>query len=332
MDAVSVVTARAVAADREEPSSGILALACGGLLDAPGITGAPGAALAALSGRIIEWAERFSTALATDTLPPGRAFAEVVRAAVAERPVLLAVDDAQWLDAETYRTFEVLLRDLAFEPLALLLAVAVENVPRELDAIRARFGREVAGDVVGLQPLTSADIAELAAHALPGTSPQQLHRLVRRVETDSAGIPLLIVELLHAIASGLDPEALAAGWPAPFRTLDHTLPGELPDSLVAAIRVGFRRLSSGAQHTLATAAVLGDHTTLRELAAVTALGEDGTATALDELEWSRWLLADARGYAFVARILRDVLAHDMLTPGQRQRIKEQRKRLDPTMT
>jgi DNA-binding GntR family transcriptional regulator len=42
--------------------------------------------------------------------------------------------------------------------------------------------------------------------------------------------------------------------------------------------------------------------------------------ALDELEWQRWITSDARGYAFVARIVRDIVGRDMLTAGQRRRI------------
>ena len=326
MDAVSVVAARAVAADRGDPASGILALACGGLLDAPGIAGAPGSALAGLAARIAEWAERFRGPTGIEAMPLSRGFAEIVRAAAAERPVLIAIDDAQWLDAESYRTLEVLLRDLARAPLALLLSVPADNPPAELDALRARLGRDVAGEVVRLEPLAAADVAALVTQIMPGLQETQRNRLARRVLADSAGLPLLAVELLHAIASGLDPEELAGGWPAPLRTLDHTLPGDLPDTLIAAIRVGFRRLSGEAQRTLATAAVLDDLVKPGELAAITGLGEDVTAAALDELEWSRWLLADARGYAFVARIVRDVVGRDMLTPGQRQRIAERRAR------
>ena len=326
LDAVSVVAARAVAADRGDPASGILALACGGLLDAPGIAGAPGSALAALAARIAEWAERFRGPTGMEAMSLSRGFAEVVRAAAAERPVLIAIDDAQWLDAESYGTLEVLLRDLVRAPLALLLSVQADNPPAELDALRARVGRDMAGEVVRLEPLAAADIAALVTQMMPGLEEAQRDRLTRRVLADSAGLPLLAVELLHAIASGLDPEELAGGWPAPLRTLDHTLPGDLPDTLVAAIRVGFRRLSGEAQRTLATAAVLDDRVAPRELAAITGLGEQVTAAALDELEWSRWLLADARGYAFVARIVRDVVGRDMVTPGQRQRIAERRAR------
>ena len=34
----------------------------------------------------------------------------------------------------------------------------------------------------------------------------------------------------------------------------------------------------------------------------------------------RWLTAESRGYNFVARIVRDVVARDMVMPGQHQRI------------
>jgi hypothetical protein len=45
-------------------------------------------------------------------------------------------------------------------------------------------------------------------------------------------------------------------------------------------------------------------------------------SALDELEWQRWLEADGQGYGFVARLARQVVARDMLTPGQRVRYRE----------
>jgi hypothetical protein len=157
---------------------------------------------------------------------------------------------------------------------------------------------------------------------LPGFSDVEIERVVRRVATDSAGLPLLAVELLRAVALGLDLRGTNAAWPDPYRTMDQTLPGELPDTVVAAIRVGFRRLSPGAQRALAAASVLGDRVPLHLLAQVLDQPGDQVAVALDELEWHRWLAYDPRGYTFVARVVRKVIARDMLTPGQRQRVLE----------
>jgi hypothetical protein len=92
--------------------------------------------------------------------------------------------------------------------------------------------------------------------------------------------------------------------------------------VVAAIRIGFRRLSKDAQTVLAAASVLGDRVATGALARATGLDAGHLIPALDELEWQRWLAAEARGYAFIARIVRDVVARDMLTEGQRLRLLE----------
>jgi len=84
---------------------------------------------------------------------------------------------------------------------------------------------------------------------------------------------------------GLDLQAVRGAWPQPFRTLQQTFPGDLPD-------------------------------------AITGVGAEALAAVLDELEWERWLAAEPRGYGFVARIVRDVVDRDMVVPGQRRRILE----------
>jgi predicted ATPase len=213
-------------------------------------------------------------------------------------------------------------RDLEAAPLILLFA-ADSHPPRlELDNLRSRLGGTLRGVALRLTLLDSADLRALARRMLPGFSEVEIERVARRVATDSAGLPLLAVELLRAVALGLDLRGSAGAWPEPYKTLDQTLPGDLPDTVVAAIRVGFRRLSPGAQRALATASVLGDRISLELLAKVLDLPAAQVATSLDELEWHRWLVYDPRGYTFVARVVRKVVARDMLTPGQRQRVME----------
>ncbi|HEX6670195.1 MAG TPA: hypothetical protein VF061_11575, partial [Gemmatimonadales bacterium] len=157
---------------------------------------------------------------------------------------------------------------------------------------------------------------------LAGYDAVALDRVVRRVATDSAGVPLLATELLHAVALGLDLGTISGAWPEPLRTLDQSLPGDLPDAVMAAIRIAFRRLSPAAQQVLIAAAVLGDLTTPVLLERALAMEPGEITRALDELEWQRWLLAEPRGYSFVARIVRQVVDRDMVTPGQRRRIVE----------
>jgi DNA-binding SARP family transcriptional activator len=323
LEEISVAAARVVEADRAEPWSGILALARGGLLQASGVGAAPPAALAAFAGVLPEWAERFRGASSPEaTHALGRALAEVLRSVVEEQPVTIAVDDAQWLDQDSALSLGAILRDLAATPLTLVVATASYPPRPELDELRSRIGRELEGETVRLRVLDRAALRHLAERMLPGYDPVAIDRVVRRVATDSAGLPLLAVELLRAVALGLDLGTISGDWPEPFRTLDQSLPGHLPDAVVAAIRVGVRRLSPPAQRALAATAVLGDLVSPALLERALSLTSDEAARTLEELEWHRWLVSEPRGYSFVARIVRQVVERDIVTPGQRRRVLE----------
>ncbi|MBA3659476.1 MAG: hypothetical protein H0W67_07755, partial [Gemmatimonadales bacterium] len=212
------------------------------------------------------------------------------------------------------------LRDLAAAPLTVAVAMAPFPVRPELDELRTRIGRDLDGETLRLHGLDAASLRSLAERMLPGYDPLAIDRVVRRVATDSAGMPLLAVELLRAVTLGLDLGTIAGAWPEPLRTLDQTLPGDLPDAVVAAIRIGVRRLSPTAQRILAAAAVLGDLVPAPQLDRALALDPEEAARALDELEWHGWLVSEPRGYSFVARVVRRVIERDMLTPGQRRRV------------
>jgi len=321
LDGTTIASARVVEADQVEPWSGVLSLARGGLLEAPGIAAAPAASLAAFAVALPEWADRFRGAKAEETqVPLGRALAEVLRAATDERPVAVAVDDAQWLDQDSALALGGLLRDLATTPLTLVLAATPYPPRPELDELRSRIGRDLQGEAMRLRVLGRAALRHLAERMLPGYDEESIDRVVRRVATDSAGVPLLAVELLRAVALGLDLGTISGAWPEPLRTLDQTLPGNLPDAVVAAIRIGFRRLSPEAQQALAAAAVLGDLVSPETLERTLSLSPDAVGRALDELEWHRWLVSEPRGYSFVAGIVRQVVERDMLTLGQRRRV------------
>jgi DNA-binding SARP family transcriptional activator len=322
LDGSAVALARAVEGDRGDAWSGVLALARGGLIGAAGIGGASSSALAAFAEALPEWAERFPGARSVGAWPLGKALTEAVRAAAAEQPVVLAVDDAQWLDQESALSLGPMLRDLETVPLALVLATSPYPARPELDELRSRIGRDLDGTAVRLRRLDRTALRNLAKEMLPGYDPISLDRVVRRVATDSAGLPLLAVELLRAVALGLDLGTIAGTWPEPLRTLDQSLPGDLPDAVVAAIRIAFRRLSPEAQRVLVSASVLGDLAAPTVLARALEMDPDTLGRVLDELEWHRWLMAEPRGYSFAARLVRQVIQRDMLTPGQRRRVME----------
>lgn len=309
---------RCVEADSGEPGSGVLGLAGGGLLDSPGLAAASPDALGVFARVLPAWADRFPGAK-PGTETPLAAFRVLLEAVLAEGPLLLVVDDAQWADRESLLALQAALRDRTAAPLFLCLAAEPEPRRPELDELRRRLGSDVPGEAVGLGPFAATELRELVAWAFPGYEPVALERLSRRIASDSAGLPLLAVELLAAVAGGLELKESGV-WPAPLRTLSHTLPGDLPDTVVAAFRIGFRRVSSAAQQLLGALAALGGHAAPEVLSRATGLVHEPLDAALDELEWRRWIARDGRGYAFVARIARDVINRDMLTPGQRARL------------
>lgn len=321
------VATRAVPADLHQALSGIVSLTRGGLLDTPGVAAAPPAALGAIAHEVPDWADRFAGAARSGPRGHslGQAIIDVLRAASVEQPLLLVVDDAQWLDAASLEVIETMARDLARAPILVLLTATPEPSTPKLAELRAVIGRDVRGTRLALPVLDDAALRALVQWAFPPYREDQVGRLARRIAADSAGLPLLAVEICHALAQGLDVESTSGAWPRPLRTLDQTLPGDLPETIVAAIRVGFNCLSPDARAALAAASVIagtdgaGGRVAAERIGLAAGLAADARDAALDELEWRRWLVADPRGYSFVARIVRDVIARDLVTEGQRQR-------------
>lgn len=321
LDGALAAVLRAVEGDETAHWSGLVGLIRSGLGSAPGVENAPAVVRSSLA-RLLSASGRGGAPDEQDGGTPAAAFSELLRAVLPHGPVVLAVDDAHWLDTESLHALGAALRDLPAAPLFLLLTVPSNHAVPAIDETRARIGRDLHGESIRLEPIGGEGLRALARWALPGFGPVDVDRVARRLATDSAGLPLLAVELLHAIALGLEYDPAKSAWPAPLRTLDQTMPADLPDTITSAIRVGFRRLSADAQTVLAAASVLPLRVEPGLIARVTSVSGAALDEALDELEWSRWLTAEPRGYSFVARIVREVIARDMLTTGQRRRILE----------
>ncbi len=320
LEGAALSTFHAVPADEESPLAGLMGLAQGGLIDAGGLAAAHAGALGALAGKLGEWAERFPNVNSeVEAWTPQDAFGEVARVIAEEQPLLLIVDDVQWLDRDSLLALEAVNRDRSSLPMFTVLACDPATDRVEVDEFLARLGRGQSVVAIDLAPLTVDDVTELARWAFPNYSREEQQRVARRVWADSAGLPLLAVELYHAICLGLDLAGSSGAWPQPLKTLDQTLPGDLPEAVVAAIRVGFRRLTPDAQLVLGAAPVLGDRISAEMIARATGLSTDRAESALDELEWQRWLASDRVAYSFIAGIVRRVIDQDMIPAGRRRR-------------
>jgi len=151
-----------------------------------------------------------------------------------ERAIVLAVDDAQWLDDLSAFVLRSLPGRLAHSPVAWLAAARTADLP---------FLAGAAGDAplrrLELGPLADSDIIAIA-HDQLGAFPRTA---TRQMLEQAGGNPFLAVQLigglLHAQARGTDPDGL---------------PGEL----VRAVQRQLRTLPSQAVELVKVAAVFGE--------------------------------------------------------------------------
>jgi DNA-binding SARP family transcriptional activator len=322
LDGAVVLAIRAVAADQAIPGSGIVGLCEGGLAEAPGVLDAPPGALAAVHAEAPTWTERWPDGFDADPRPLARAFSEVLGPVVEQQPVVLIVDDAQWIDEDSAAALQRVSRDFDGAAVLVVLAADVVEGRAMLDAFEAARPPTGPFERVSLGRWDVEDTEELIADLLPEYEADQKARLARRIVADSGGLPLLSVELATAVRDGLELSDSGdhGAWPEKSRTLDQTMPADLPGGVRAAIRVNFRTFSADAQALAAAASVVVGRFDAGRLAEMTGLSLPEAESGLDELERRRWVHSEPRGYGFVGRIVQQVVAEDMLTPGQRRRL------------
>ncbi len=316
----TVARVRAFDVDRDDSTAMFLGLAASGLHLAPGVSGATPAAIATFSSRLPAWNDQFG-GVAADPLPVDSAFAAVVHAAAIERPVLLVIDDADCLSESALGQIVVTLRHLHSARVVVALGINRHVVTPSLDELRRAAGSDADGTLVQLEPLDQVAIESLVADAVPEWDTAARGRLMRRLAADCGGLPAIAVAILAAVVEGLEPYGDAARWPAPDHTLDATMPAAIPEALVAAVRVSFRAIATAGQEVLKIGAVMREPFTPEQLGTLVSHPES-MDVVLDQLEATGWLVSDGRGYSFVARAVRRLVADEMMTPGARRRLEE----------
>jgi len=130
----------------------------------------------------------------------GRAVLGVLRLLAVQAPVLVAIDDAQWLDAASARALAFALRRLSGVRLGLLATWRVADCrpPLGLDEVlpAGRWRRLVLG------PLHPDDLGELLDQRFPRPRRRSLRA---RVIAAAAGNPLYAVELMAAHGTSVTP-------------------------------------------------------------------------------------------------------------------------------
>ncbi|MGW3071721.1 MULTISPECIES: ATP-binding protein [unclassified Kitasatospora] len=204
--------------------------------------------------------------------------------AAAEAPVLLVVDDAQWLDAPTLDVLGFVARRVGAEPLGLLLAVRDDRTARR--------------GVPDIRELHLGPLAPSASDALldarsPGLDPGARRRVARL----SAGNPLALIELPLSPAADAEPTA-SVGSPVLPRTarLERAFSSWLAD------------LPSDTHQLLLVAATTDDGALTEVLAAAAALtGAEVSALPLEPAVAAGLVRVDGFRIAFTHPLVRSAV-------------------------
>lgn len=203
-------------------------------------------------------------------------FLSVLRTLSISKPVVLVIDDVQWLDGPSRHVLEFAMRRLESERIGLIAAARLDaHAPS-----RAPFGQSLATERVRqikLGPLTVAALHDIIRAELGHTFARPT---LVRIERTSAGNPFFALELARAI---LDSGESSSG----------SALLAVPNDLVELLTRRLRRMPSATERTLLVAAALSQPT-------------------LDMLDAKALLRAEAAGIVDVDERGRVTFSHPLL--------------------
>ena len=162
------------------------------------------------------------------------ALLRLLRELARDEPVLVAVDDVQWLDPATAAVLTFALRRVELEPIAFLGTARPEQVRLGFEALRS----------VRIAPLDVAAIDSILRRALDAPL---VRPLVRRLSRASGGNPFYALELARSVVDHAT-------------HIDLTDPVPLPASLAELLRARLAALPQSSRRALAAVAALAQPT------------------------------------------------------------------------
>jgi DNA-binding CsgD family transcriptional regulator len=219
-----------------------------------------------------------------------------------QAPVLVLVDDCQWVDQDSLRFLAYLAQRIEGLPIAMLLAGRPPI--GEAVSLWAQLGSRPSAIALYPRPLSQPAAVALARERL-GAEATEAFCLA--CHTATGGNPLFLRELLSALdAAGVTPTAAAA----------NEVQAVGPAAVSRFILHRLATLGHAASELARTVAVLGDDSELQLAARVAGLSDDVARAAADDLVRADIFVRAAR-LGFVHPIVRAALYED-LAPGERQ--------------
>ena len=226
-----------------------------------------------------------------DRLSIGAAVLSLLAAAATDGPMLVIVDDAQWLDEASAHALRFAARRLSVEGIAMLIAT--------------RPGSAFDLDGNGLSALAVEPLDEVASRRLLAAEHGSLAApVVELLVAHSAGNPLALIEAPRALSDAQRAGAEAIQGPVP---IGH--------ALAAALLLRVAPLPAETRHALLVASATTSNRVAPVLAALTELGLD--PSALEPAERSAVIAVDAERLEMRHPLLRSAIYRDADGPSRR---------------
>ena len=231
----------------------------------------------------------------------------ILRASL-ERPVLLVVDDVQWIDSETQAFLDLLVESL---PAARLLLL-VNGRPETLHSWSQRsYYAQVA-----LGPLPSPRAAELL-DALVGTDPS-LEEVKKQLLERTEGNPLFVEESVRSLVE----TGALVGSRKDYRPSRAALPMPVPERVQSVLAARIGRLAPDDRRVLLAASAIGKDVPLPFLELITDQSEEQLRPSLRRLQAAELLYATrldpSPEYAFKHALTHEVAYQSLPTEIRRQ--------------
>ncbi|WP_322054017.1 AAA family ATPase [Paraburkholderia bannensis] len=216
-----------------------------------------------------------------------------------QRPLVLMLDDVQWLDTGTLDIIDGLASDTEINNLLLVLA------HRSIDPGRSRVASERLNSIlsarkatarIGLLPLTLADIVILISEAL-GAQPEAVTPLASVIFEKTAGNPFFTIEFLREL---MQERLIVAASPGEGWTwdIDRIRDKGYTDNVVDLLTLRLTRLNDETKQVLAFFACVGGTTRIGALARVLGADSQTVQETLQEAEHAGLVSRKGDAYRF----------------------------------
>lgn len=232
-----------------------------------------------------------------------KVFVEWLRHLTRQGPLLLAIEDAQWMDPSTSSLLRALNEES--EDFAVLVLVTSRQEKLKFGAQRPHM------DVMRIGRLTREQASALAESVAPGV--KLASDVARSLLGKAEGVPLYVEELVkYAVELTSARDASQSS---------HDLPIEVPNNLQSALLARLDKLGEG-KKIAQVAAVIGREFDVNTLARVTDISVDALRPQLERLTEVGLIapqpFADWPRYAFTHVLLQEAACGAMLRHSRRQ--------------